>query len=40
MMTARMPSRINEVDDDLNMTGIPFPLASGAPRVMENPKRL
>src|SRR5271163_771218 len=26
MMTARMPSRINEVDDDLNMTGIPFRL--------------
>jgi hypothetical protein len=36
-MTARMPSRINEVDDDLNMTGIPSAClsrttSSGSPR--------
>jgi hypothetical protein len=30
-MTASTPSRINEVDADLSITGIPFPSFSAAP---------
>jgi hypothetical protein len=35
-MTARMPSRINEVDDDLNMKAF-LPDGSAAPRTIRSP---